>query len=397
MERLFELFVRRIQETPLTFKRYLLNVIDWNDRLIAIKGARGVGKTTMLLQYIKENYPLDESVLLVSLDNLYFQTHSLVDFADEFVRQGGKFLFLDEVHKYSNWSIELKNIYDNHSILKVVFTGSSMLEIYRGDADLSRRAVAYEMHGLSLREYLSLDRNIHLPAYSLEKIIRHHVTLAQEVTATVKPIPAFKNYLVHGYYPFFVENKTNYAQRLATVVNLILETDLPAVQNIDYTTISKLKKLLYIIAIASPFKPNIAKLSERIETSRDATLRYLNYLKRAHVINLLRNDTEGVSYLTKPEKIFLNNTNLMYALASEQTNVGNLRETFFYNQLHQAHAVSFGKAGDFVIDKSLTFEVGGRNKSYQQVKGIEQAYIAADDIETGFKNKIPLWLFGFLY
>ena len=397
MEKLFEIFVRKIQETPLAFRRYLLNAIDWSERLIAIKGARGVGKTTLLLQYIKEHFDLDESVLYVSLDNLYFQTHTLVDLADEFVRQGGQFLFLDEVHKYPTWSVELKNIYDNHSTLKVVFTGSSMLEIYRGDADLSRRAIAYEMHGLSLREFLWLDQNVQLPAYSLEEILQHHVALAQDILAVVKPIPAFRNYLTYGYYPFFAENRVSYPQRLTTVVNLILETDLPAIQKVDYMTINKLKKLLYIIATAAPFKPNITKLSERIATSRDATLRYLDYLKRAHVINLLRNDTEGISYLTKPEKIFLNNTNLMYALASERVETGNLRETFFYNQLYQAHAVSFEKAGDFVIDKKYTFEVGGRNKSYAQLKGVEQAYVVADDIEVGFKNKIPLWLFGFLY
>ena len=397
MEKLFEIFIRKIQETPLAFKRHLLDHIDWSERLIAIKGARGVGKTTMLLQYVKENFSLDEQVLYTSLDNLYFQTHTLVDLADEFVRQGGKFLFLDEVHKYPTWSVELKNIYDNHSALKVVFTGSSMLEIYRGDADLSRRAIAYEMHGLSLREFLWLDQNIRLPVYPLEDILRHHVTLAQEVMAAVKPIPAFKQYLTYGYYPFFVENKRSYAQRLATIVNLILETDLPAIQKVDYTTINKLKKLVYIIATTAPFKPNITKLSERIATSRDATLRYLDYLGSAHVINLLRNDTEGISYLTKPKKIYLNNTNLMYALASDQTDVGNLRETFFYNQLNQAHAVSFGKAGDFVVDKKFTFEVGGRNKSHQQIKDTKQAYIAADNVEIGFKSKIPLWLFGFLY
>ncbi len=397
MEKLFEIFVRKIQETPLAFRRYLLNAIDWNERLIAIKGARGVGKTTLLLQYIRENFDLDESVLYVSLDNLYFQTHTLVDLADEFVRQGGQFLFLDEVHKYPTWSVELKNMYDNHSTLKVVFTGSSMLEIYRGNADLSRRALTYEMHGLSLREFLWLDQNVQLPVYSLEEILQHHVALAQDILAVVKPIPVFRNYLTYGYYPFFAENRTSYQQRLTTVVNLILETDLPAIQKVDYTTINKLKKLLYIIATAAPFKPNIAKLSERIATSRDATLRYLDYLKRAHVISLLRNDTEGISYLTKPEKIFLNNTNLMYALASERVETGNLRETFFYNQLYQAHAVSFGKVGDFVVDKKFTFEVGGRNKSYAQLKGVEQAYVVADDIEVGFKDKIPLWLFGFLY
>ena len=351
----------------------------------------------MLLQYIKENLLLDESVLYASLDNLYFQTHTLTDLADKFVRQGGKYLFLDEVHKYANWSVELKNIYDNHASLKIVFTGSSLLEIYRGDADLSRRAITYEMHGLSLREFLWLEQDVRLPTYLLADILQHHVAIAQEVTSAIKPIPAFRHYLTYGYYPFFVEHPASYAQRLATVVNLILESDLPAVQKIDYTTINKLKKLLYIIATTAPFKPNIAKLSERIATSRDATLRYLDYLARAHVINLLRNDTEGISYLTKPKKIFLNNPNLMYALASERVEMGNLRETFFYNQLHQEHAVSFGKVGDFVVDKKYTFEVGGRSKTTAQIKGINNAYIVADNTEVGFRNKIPLWLFGFLY
>ena len=397
MDTLYSSFTLRIKNTPTAFRRYLIDAIDWSNRLIAIKGARGVGKTTLLLQYIKENLPLDETVLYASLDDLYFQTHRLVDLASDFVLQGGRYLFLDEVHKYPSWSTEIKNVYDNYQNLNIVFTGSSMLEIYRGDADLSRRAITYEMHGLSFREFLQLDQAVSLPIFPLEDILTRHTSLAQTLSSDIKPIALFRQYLQYGYYPYFIENKKSYLQKVANTVNLILETDIPSVQKMDYSSVNKLKKLLYIIATTVPFKPNIAKLSEKIGSSRTSTLQYLDYLKNAHIINLLRSDTEGISYLTKPEKIYLNNTNLMYAIASDRADVGTLRETFFYNQLNLGHALSFGKAGDFVINKRYTVEVGGKNKTTQQIKDIPNAYVAADYLEIGFKNKIPLWLFGFLY
>lgn len=402
MEKLFQIFQRRLRNTTLSFKRYLINKIDWSDRLIAIRGARGVGKTTLILQYIKEKFKtvhraIDPAILYASLDDIYFQANSLIDLTDEFAQQGGKFLFLDEVHKYPKWSIEIKNIYDNYPELNVVFTGSSILEIYRGDADLSRRAITYELHGLSFREFFQLERNLKFETHNLQDILQHHLEISQEVLSQTKPLALFKNYLNYGYYPYFVENKDNYLQRLSTVINLTIESDLPAVHHMDYTSIGKLKKLLYIVATSVPFKPNIAKISEKIEASRGSTLRFLEYLKNAHILNLLRNDTEGISYLSKPEKVYLNNTNVMYALASENVNIGNLRETFFYNQLNHLHAVTHGNFGDFLIDKKFTFEVGGKDKGLQQIKGMENAYIAADNIESGFGNKIPLWLFGFLY
>ncbi len=397
MERLFEGFLTKLKGVESYFIRYLNAQIDWTDRLIGIKGGRGTGKTTLLLQHIQIHIKPGVEVLYVSLDELYFTSHTLTDLADDFVKAGGRHLFLDEVHKYPGWSREIKNLYDTYKDLQIVFTGSSMLEISKGDADLSRRAVVYELTGLSFREFLLIEKRLTFPVVKWQDILVDHVDMAQDISKKLKPLPSFKDYLKFGYYPYFQENKKNYHQRLAATINLVIESDLPAIEHVDYSTIQKLKKLLYILSTSVPFKPNIQKLSEQIHATRGSTLLYLDYLKNAQLLSLLRGETEGNSYMNKPDKIYLNNTNLLYALAPENANVGTLRETFFYNQLQSTSSITSSEKADFTINKKMTFEIGGKNKPTDQIKGLSNMYIAADEIEIGLRNKIPLWLFGFLY
>jgi predicted AAA+ superfamily ATPase len=397
MERLRQISRLKVDQNQHDFKRYLLKTIDWSNRLIAIKGARGVGKTTMLLQYIRELSMNPVSVLYVSLDDIYFSANSLVDLADSFYKEGGKILFLDEVHKYPDWSREIKNVYDTFSELKIVFTSSSILEVNKGFADLSRRAVSYDLQGLSFREFLELTGLLRFNPVSLQEIMTSHTEIESEVVKQLRPLQHFKNYLEYGYYPYFKENIGSYYQKLLATVNLTLENDLPSAVNIEYANIHKLKKLLYLVATSVPFKPNIQKLSQQILSTRTTVIQYLDHLRSARIINMLNTDAMGNGYLSKPDKIYLYDTNIMYALAPQITNVGNLRETFFYNQLGLSHSLTLPEAGDFMVDKQFVFEVGGKNKTAEQISGIPNAYVAADDMEYGFKNKIPLWLFGFLY
>lgn len=398
MEKLFQRFTTKIRSVSNEFHRYLYDQINWNDRLIVIKGARGVGKTTLLLQYIKEHLELNEKTLYASLDDIYFQANTLVDLAAEFHMNGGQFLFLDEVHKYPNWSMEIKNIYDTYSDLKVVFTSSSVLEIYKGDADLSRRAVTYELEGFSFREYVNLETGHEFQAVDLAAIIENHKELAGAITEKVKVFPLFHKYIASGYYPFYREGEDSYLTRLTNVVNLILETDIPSAFKTEYKTIYKLKKLLYIISTALPYQPNVTQLSKSIDTtSRTSTLQYLDYLEKAKLTANLKTGAKGKNILIKPDKVYLENTNLMYAIGDTETNSGNIRETFFFNQLREKHRVSTSKFGDFLVDHTYTFEVGGKGKKTTQIQGVKDGYVVADNIEVGFGKKIPLWLFGFLY
>lgn len=397
MERLVAISRQKTDSVKINFKRYLYNQIDWTNRLIAIKGARGVGKTTLLLQYIQEHDTKDRSLLYVSLDDIYFTAHSLVEFAESFYKDGGKVLLLDEVHKYPNWSREIKNVYDSYPELKLVFTSSSILQIFKGYADLSRRAITYDLLGLSFREYLEMTGILKFSPLSLPDILDNHTLWESEINKQIRPLKHFRDFLQYGYYPYFIENIDAYHQKLMNSINLTLEYDLPSAQRIEYANIHKLKKLLYILATSVPFTPNVSKLSEQIQSTRATVIQYLDHLKNAQIVNLLNTDSKGNGYLTKPDKIYLQNTNIMFALAPELVNTGNLRETFFYNQLNSKHSLTLPKQGDFVVDKKYTFEIGGKSKSVEQIFGIPDGYIAADDIEYGFKNKIPLWLFGFLY
>ncbi len=397
MENLFKLQEILLANTS-SYKRYLLDKINWSDRLIALKGARGSGKTTLLLQHIKFNLNAKDVALYASLDNLYFLENTLLDLAEDFVLQGGTHLLLDEVHKYPNWSREIKLIYDQFPNLKTIFTSSSMLEIYKGESDLSRRAVSYFLKELSFREFIYFEKQVQLPTYSLNEILENHQKIAREISSVLpSPIKEFKNYLAYGNYPYFIENKESYLMKLTQTIQLILELDLSAIENISYDDSRKIKKLLIAIAQSVPFTPNISKLSERLGMSRVFLINALKLLNRADLIMELYTPTKGIGALTKPEKLYLNNTNLIYALAKEQASVGTLRETFFANQMKHIHEIHLAEKGDFIINQQYTFEIGGKNKPTKQVRGLEKAFVVKDDIEIGSLNIIPLYLFGFMY
>ena len=397
METLFKKHVRKIDAVSIKFSRSLKKEIYWDDRLIGIKGQRGVGKTTLLLQHIKQTFGFSNKCLYASLDDIYFSANTIVDLAENFVMSGGTHLFLDEVHKYKNWSQEIKNIYDDFPGLQIVFTGSSLLEILNARADLSRRAMMYYLQGLSFREFLNFSLKTAFDIYTLDEIIKNQQKLSIEISNKIKPVEHFKKYLSNGYFPFFIDSAKNYFDRIEEIINMILEIELPVNKALSLASISKIKLLLYIISQATPFKPNVSKLSQRIGISRNTFLTYLFYLNEAKIINNLYSSVHGISKLQKPEKIFLENTNFIIALADTTPSIGNIRETFFLNQLSAKHKITYPKAGDFLVDGKYLFEIGGKDKSQKQILGIKNAYIAADDIEYGYKNKIPLWLFGFLY
>lgn len=397
MDRVLDKSTKKIQQTELKFVRYLDKLINWDRRLIGIKGARGTGKTTLLLQYLKKKFGTSETALYVSLDDVYFSANKLVELANQFAKNGGQVLVLDEVHKYPNWSREIKNIYDDYAELQIIFTGSSILDIDKAEYDLSRRAVLYELNNLSLREYIELKNDQKLPSFTLNEIISSHRDISVQITNDIKPIKEFNSYLQNGAYPFFLETGDDYHQHISRIINLILETDLPASISIDFNSVVKLKKLLYIISESVPFSPNISNLSSAMEVNRDTVIRHLHYLERAKLLYLVQSAGKGISKMSKPAKIYLENPNLMMALNAEKTNLGNLRETFFINQLKSLCEVEIPKKGDFLVDSKHLFEIGGKSKTYHQIANIENSYVAADDIEFGSGNKIPLWLFGFLY
>lgn len=379
-------------------ERYLINRIDWSQRLIAIKGARGSGKTTLLLQQIKSHLPKEASALYASLDDLYFLENNLIDLAKEFVLRGGTHLFLDEVHKYPNWSREIKLIYDQFPKLKTVFTSSSMLEIYKGESDLSRRVVTYYLKELSFREYIYFKKGHEFPTIDLEEIITNHKEKAKEIKRKLNtPIKYFREYIEFGNYPFFLESEDSYHQKLIQTINLIIESDLNAVENITYDDARKIKKLLLVIAQSFPFTPNIKKISERLKINRTFLINAIKLLNRADLVHELYKPTKGVGALTKPEKLYLNNTNLIYALDKKQAEIGTLRETFFANQMKHLHEIHLAEKGDFIINKKYTFEIGGKNKPTKQIKGLKNGFVVRDDMEIGALNIIPLYLFGFMY
>jgi len=397
MNRLIDISNAAVKNVPVDFERYLANEISWNTKLIGISGARGSGKTILLLQQMKKILGQGKNALYVSLDDLYFSENHLVYFAQDFARNGGEYLFIDEVHKYSNWSQELKNIYDTVIDLKVVFTSSSALEIHKGSHDLSRRALVYHLAGLSVREFIAFKYDIKLPVLTLKQVIENNAATSNKILSNIKIFPVFREYLKEGYYPFFKEFESNYLRQLSSTINLVIENDLPAIHNIDFNSVLKLKKLVSVISRIVPYTPNIEKLAQQIGTTRPTLLKYLYYLDKAQIIKILGRDSFGINYLNKPDKVYLSNTNLAYTFGSEIVDVGNLRETFFLNQLSVNHNVTYPKNGDFMVDNKYLFEVGGKNKTQKQIAGIKNSYIAADDIEYGFRSKIPLWLFGFMY
>lgn len=389
MEQLFEYFKRKLQETPTDLVRYKYEEINWHGHALGLIGPRGVGKSTMLLQYIKMQ--LDEKdTLYVSADHLYFTSHSLVDLADRFYKMGGKHLFIDEIHKYEGWSIEVKQIFDSYSDLQLIISGSSILDITKGMADLSRRVPIYEMQGLSFREYLHLFHGIKMQAVKIENILQHEYAVA----GVEHPLPLFHDYLRRGYYPF--GRDAAYDIELQQVVAQTMESDIPLYLNTNVSVGRKLKQLLMVVAESVPFKPVMQKLAEVTGISRNYIQDYLMYMERAGMIAQLRDAVGGIRGLGKTEKVYLDNTNLIYALAPNRADIGNVRETFFMNQMRVVGDVMCSPVSDFLIN-GMTFEIGGRKKGQKQISEVDKGYVVKDDIETGYANVLPLWVFGLMY
>lgn len=389
MERLYEFFYRKLKNTPVEFFRYKYNQIKWESRVFGLVGPRGVGKSTMLLQYVKQNLDTKDT-LYVSADNLYFAEHKLVDLADRFVKMGGKHLFIDEIHKYEGWSRELKQIYDSYDDLQIVISGSSILDIYKGMADLSRRMPIYEMQGLSFREYLRLFHSIDVPVYSLKDILTHKAV----ISGVEHPLPLFHDYLKRGYYPF--GRDAEFEIELMQVINQTMEIDIPMHIKTNISVGRKLKSLIMVVSKSVPFKPVMQKLADVTGISRNDIPDYLIYMERAGMISQLRNATGGLRGLGKVEKLYLDNTNLIYILAPERADIGNVRETFFMNQTRVCNDVRSSDISDFEIDGKV-FEIGGRKKGQKQIESADDGYIVKDDIESGYANVIPLWAFGLNY
>jgi len=397
MQTLIDISDRLVQLATNGFMRYLYSEITWEERLIGLTGAKGTGKTTMLLQHIKRNFPEKQKALYASLDNIWFAKNSLWELAEQFNAYGGTHLFLDEVHKYPAWAREIKNIYDSFPDLNVVFTGSSMLEIHQQSVDLSRRVVSYELKGLSFREFLEYEYNLKLEKQRLEDILKNHREIANSIIFDFKILPAFKKYLQTGYYPFYKKSRGNYYYAIQQSINKTLEEDLPAIEPVEYATILKIKKMLAIISEMVPYQPNTVALGASMETARQLVVKYLYLLDKAGILMCISDTKEKLNVLSKPEKVYLENTNIIFSLAKDSANSGNLRETFFANQLREKHTIKVAKTGDFVVDNQYTFEIGGKSKTGEQIKNTNNAFVVADDMESGFQNKIPLWLFGLLY
>ncbi|MBD3630547.1 AAA family ATPase [Cyclobacterium sp.] len=398
MDSLYIFHDNLIKQIDDTFFRFLIHTINWEQRMLAIKGPRGTGKTTLMLQYIR--YYLKqprEKVLYVTADHYWFYTHNLVETADEFYKNGGRFLFIDEVHKYPNWSRELKNIYDGYPDLRVVFSSSSALDIYRGEADLSRRVISYDLPGLSFREFLNLEANLEISAIPWNDLISRPNELARDIVNDIQPLPFFKQYLRHGYFPYFKESiPEELPVRLNQTINTVVETDLAFIQGYSQGTAFKVKKLLGVLAESVPFKPNISALARKLDVSRETVYAWFVHLEKARMLNLLLSKGKGVSTLQKPEKVYLENTNLAFAMKT-YPDLGAIRETFLLSQLINAKlSVTLPSSGDFYVS-DMHIEVGGKNKKASQVKTEAAFLVAADDIEIGFGTKVPLWLFGFLY
>ena len=398
METLFTRHDLYIANTPVDIIRDIMDEIHWDSRLIAIVGARGVGKSTLIRQFIRKNYQAyDRSVLYCSLDSVYFSTHTLLDLVETFIMNGGKRLFFDEVHKYSNWSREIKEIYDLYPDIKVVISGSSLLHILNADADLSRRCIRYTMNGLSFREFLRFYKNIDIRKYSLPEIVDNPAPLCSEVNRLCKPVQQFKEYLTYGYYPFYMESVMDYYTRIEQVTNFVIETELPLLRKVDIANIRKIKALVSIIASSIPFEVDASKLSRLIGTGRDTVIEYIQHLEDARIFNLLYSDVRSVGKLTRPDKIYLENANLLYALSSSEVNIGTARETFVVNQLKIKYDVEYGKQqGDFKVDGKYTFEVGGKDKTFSQIAGVRNSFVLSDDIETPLGRRLPIWSVGFI-
>lgn len=398
MEALIEKCKRKLRLTQIKYVRDVMNRIGWGNRLIAIRGAKGVGKTTLMLQYLKMHGCNGISSLYVSMDDGYFTQHTLTSFVDKFYKKGGKLLMLDEVHKYEGWSNELKNIYDDYPDLQVVVSSSSILNIMAADSDLSRRCLPYDIYGLSYREYLMLAHGVFVDKMPLEQLLANPDMLCEQVAEKCRPLEHFDEYLREGYYPFVLEDRLSYPIRVENVVNYILNVELPQLCGVEVGSVRKLKSLLTILSDGLPMQVDVSKLSTMIEVSRPTLLGYFLNLQQARLLNLLYSDETGVKKLQKPDKIYLENANLMSVLALTEANKGTMRETYLVNQLRAAgHRVEYSRQGDLFVDGRWTIEIGGKSKDGKQVAAVEDAYIAADNIDAPVGNKIPLWAFGFVY
>ena len=388
---------RLVESVSLDFHRYLNDEIDWSGRLICIKGARGMGKTTLMRQRIREAFGIGGKAVYMSLDDLWFSTHRVRDAVEYLNAHGYTHIFLDEVHHLGgDWSLVLKNVYDQFPDLNFVYSGSSLLKIDLASGDLSRRQGVYEMKGLSFREFLAFEGVCRPLPIRLDDILANHREIAGDLVASFKVLPLFERYVREGFYPFYKEPGGLYAQRIVAVVNKVLESDWPAVEDVSVETIRKAKKMLMILASSVPQQPNMSRLYRELGTERNTGLKILGALERAGLLALVPPKGESLKNLSKPEKIYCDNTNLMSALVP-QADKGTMRETFFYNQIRQGHSAVFSGVGDFLVDGALHFEIGGAGKGFAQVRDVPNSYVVNDDVERGIGNKIPLWLLGFLY
>ena len=388
-------FYKQLSTTSLKFKRYMHTTLDMNDKLIGILGSRGVGKTTFILQYLKELKVPIEKKLYFSVDHFYVLNYSLYEIAEEFSKVGGAVLAIDEIHKYPNFAQELKSIYDTFE-LKIIFSGSSAIALENSKVDLSRRAVLHRVNGLSFREFLEFETKSKFSSYSFEEILQNHTQIAYEINEKIKPFEYFTKYLEYGYYPFYKQNINLYPQKLTEVLNIVLESDLPMIFKIEIANINKLKKLLALLCQSKPYELNISKLSQKIELNRATLYNYLHYLEAGNILKSVSAKTKGDAIFSKPEKLYLNNTNLSHAYC-DNNEKGTNREIFFANQVSSVKAIKYSKIGDFLVDEKYIVEVGGKDKSFKQIADVKNSFVVADDIEVGFGSKIPLWLFGFLY
>ncbi len=393
---LVEFYHSKLAQTSLEFKRYLYNEINWDARIIGIRGERGVGKTTMLLQRIKEKYANPDDTIYISLDHYWFKAHRLEELVGLLYNRGINEFYIDEVHKYEGWSGILKTLYDQYSTLRIIYTGSSMLRLDDSSADMARRQTPYLLKGMSFREFLGYEKVLSIDALSLGDLLVHHSEMAVKISSKTKILKEFSNYCKYGFYPFHTDAGADFLTTLQNVVNLVIESDLPAVEKISYPTIDKCKKLLMIIAENVPLQPNVERLAASMGTTRNTLLALLYKLDAAEILDLLTVELKNYKRLLNPEKIYLGNTNLMWAF-SPNGNIGTMRETFFASQLSHFHTVQMPLKGDFLVDGKYVFEIGGEGKTFTQIADMADSYLAVDNIETGYGKRIPLWMFGLLY
>ena len=396
VQMIYDMSADRIRETETSFHRYLFDEIDWDSRVVALDGPRGVGKTTMLLQHLRENRNESDSALYVSVDNVWLNAQELYELAQHHVRHGGESIYIDEIHYLADWQNLIKTLYDNFKTLKIAYTGSSILRLAQGKADLSRRQVEYSLAGMSFREFLEFEGCGRFPVQKLGDILKNHVSIAEAVVSTVKVVPKFEQYLEHGYYPFYREDLRHFHRKLLQVVNQVLDVDLPKVEDVTPETIRKARRMLTILAESTPQTPNNSKLCQGLEMDRKQGLKVLHALRRAGLVGMLAEDADALKRLCSPSKLFCDNTNLMCALTPDPDK-GTLREVFFNNQLSVRNTTAFPSRGDSIVDGRHLFEIGGERKTFEQIKDLTDSYLALDGIEVGRGCRIPLWLFGFLY